>query len=135
MAEEEQTCGKGLAQNAALPERLSELIVALAGVLETHMKALDLTDENSRTEHDAYGRLAQQHRETAAQLAATAREMAGYRGLPMGRHNMDMMAGPEPLVAFERYVSVKLDLVTLLQETLAQEEAMLAAMRSPQEAG
>jgi hypothetical protein len=71
MAQEEQTCGKGLAANAALPQRLSELIVALAGVLETHMKALDLTDENSRTEHDAYRRLAQQHRETACRWAAT----------------------------------------------------------------
>jgi hypothetical protein len=99
------------------------------------MKALDLTDENSRTEHDAYERLGRQHRETAAQLAATAREMAGYRGLPMGSHDMGMMAGPEPLAAFENYVSVKRELFTLLQETLARDEAMLATMRGPRGTG
>src|SRR5688500_468002 len=129
MPDEEQTCGKGLAENSAPPEKLSELISALAGVLETHTKALDLTDENSRREKEAYERLAREHRETAAQLEARAREMAGYRDLPMGRHDMEVMTGPEPLAAFERYVSVKRELLTLLQETLARDEAMLATMR------
>jgi hypothetical protein len=128
MAEEEQTCGKGIAQNSALPEKMGELTAALAGVLETHMKALDLTEENSRIEHDAYERLARQHRETAAQLASTAREMAGYRDLPMGRHIMQAMTGPEPLAAFEGYVSVKRQLLALLQETLPQDERMLTMM-------
>jgi hypothetical protein len=135
MAEEEQTCGKGLAENSALPEKLSELIAALAGVLETHMNALDLTDENSHTEHDAYERLARHHHETAAQLSATAREMAGYRDLPMGRRDMEGMAGPEALAAFERYVRAKRELLVLLQETLAQDEAMLATMGGPKDTG
>jgi len=130
MPEEEQTCGKGLAGNSALPEKLSELTAALAGVLETHMKALDLTDEHSRGEHDAYDRLARQHREIAAQLEKTAREMPSYRDLPMGHHDMQVMAGPEPLAAFERYLNAKRDVLTLLQETLSQDEEMLTAMRA-----
>jgi hypothetical protein len=134
MAQEKQTCGKGLAENSGLPEKVSELNAALAGVLETHIKALDLADENSRRENDAYERLARQHRETAALLEAIAREMAAYRDLPMGRHDMQVMAGPEPLAAFERYVRVKRELLALLEETLSQDEAMLT-MRYPSEAG
>jgi hypothetical protein len=130
MAEEGQTCGKGIAENSALPAKLSELTAALAGVLETHMKALDLTDENSRIEHDAYQRLAREHRKTASQLAAAAREMAGYRDLPMGRHDMEVMGSPEALGAFERYVSAKRELVALLQGALQQDEEILAMMQS-----
>jgi hypothetical protein len=130
MSEEEQTCGKGLAQNAAVPAKLSELTGALAGVLEAHIKALDLIDENSRIENEAYNRLARQQREIAAQLDATAREMAGYRDLPMGRHYIQPLASPEPLAAFERYVGVKRGLLALLHITLSQDEEMLTAMRA-----
>jgi|GraSoiStandDraft_40_1057318.scaffolds.fasta_scaffold21164_2 hypothetical protein len=48
------------------------------------MKALDLTDENSRNEHDAYAQLVRKHREAAHRLEATARKMAGYRGASVG---------------------------------------------------
>jgi hypothetical protein len=130
MAGEEQTCGRGLAENAALPQKLSELAAALAGVLKTHIEALDLTDKTSRTEHEAYERLARQHHDIAAQLDTTAREMAGYHDMPMGRHDMQRIAGPQPLAAFERYVSVKRELLALLGETLSQDEQMLTAMRA-----
>jgi hypothetical protein len=129
MADEEQTCGKGLADNSALPAKLGELEAALAAVLEAHMKALDLSDENSRAEHEAYERIARGHREAAGQLEATAREMAAQRDLPMGRHNMKALAGGEQMAAFERYVRVKRELVGLLEETLAEDEAMLEGTR------
>jgi hypothetical protein len=51
------------------------------------MEALDLTDDHSREEHEAYRELARGHRKIAAELRATARRMAGYRDLPMGRHD------------------------------------------------
>jgi hypothetical protein len=51
--EQQQTCGKGLAENAVLPARLGAVTGALADVLEAHVKALDLDDENARAEHDA----------------------------------------------------------------------------------
>src|ERR671935_3226006 len=52
------TCGKGLAANAALPAKLAELVAARAEVLERHTQALDLTDPNARHELDAYTALA-----------------------------------------------------------------------------
>jgi hypothetical protein len=125
VAEEEQTCGKGLAQNSALPAKLGELEAALAEVLDAHMRELDVTDENSRTEHEVYERIARQHHEAAARLEAAAREMAGQRDLPMGRHDMEALTGVEQPAAFQHYVQVKRELLALLQEALAHEEELL----------
>ena len=40
--DEQQTCGKGLASNASLPDKLGALTGAVADILEAHMPALDL---------------------------------------------------------------------------------------------
>jgi hypothetical protein len=45
---EPPTCGKGLAENSALPALMGKLLAAMVENLEAHMKALDLTDQNSR---------------------------------------------------------------------------------------
>jgi hypothetical protein len=126
--EDEPTCGKGLAEHSVLPAKLGELTASVAEVLEVHTNALDLSDENSRKERDAYLELAKQHRETAARLQATARQMAGYRDLPMGRHDPEMMSGPEPLAAFEKLVRIEQELLTMLQKRLEQDRQMLVEM-------
>jgi hypothetical protein len=126
---EQQTCGKGLAENAVLPARLSAVTNALADVLETHVKALDLDDENARLEHDAYTKLVDEHRDAAARLRAVAERMAGYRDLPMGVHDERVMTGAEPLGAFEAFVGRKQQLRDLLQEQEASDQEMLVQMR------
>lgn len=123
------TCGKGLAEHSAIPAKLGELTDAVAANLELHMLVLDLTDENSRREHDAYASLAKEHRATAARLRATATEMAGYRGLPMGRHDEQAMSAPRFGEAFERLVQCERELLALLQHRVEQDEGMLAMMR------
>jgi hypothetical protein len=123
------TCGKGLAAHAALPAKLGELSASLARNLEIHMKALDLEDENSRREHEAYRELAKEHREIATQLQATAKQMAGYRNLPMGRHDQQAMSASEVLEAFETFVQLEQDLLTLLQNRVEQDRQMLIEMR------
>jgi hypothetical protein len=40
------TCGAGLAESSALPEKLANLISALAEILAAHMRAFDLDDIN-----------------------------------------------------------------------------------------
>ena len=126
--DEQQTCGKGLAHHSALTGSLGELIASTARVLEVHMKALDLTDESSKREFDAYRELASAHRRIAGELADTAQRMAGYRTLPMGRHDMAVMTSPAPRHAFAGFVKQEEALATLLRERLAQDKAMLAAM-------
>jgi len=126
--DEEQTCGKGLAQHSALTTSLGELVASTARVLEVHMKALDLTDENSKREYEAYRQLASVHRRIAGELADTASRMAGYRTLPMGRHDMVAMMSAAPRHAFAGFVKQEETLLALLEARLAQDRAMLGAM-------
>lgn len=126
--EHQRTCGQGLAEHSVLPALLGELIASVAENLEVHMEALDLTDENSQKEYDAYLELAKEHRQIASQLTATAQKMAGYRDLPMGRHDQQVMSGPKVLEAFKQLVTLEQELLTLLRERLEQDQKMLIEM-------
>ena len=125
------TCGAGLAESAALPAKLGELIASLADILEAHMPTLDLTDERSRRENEVYRLLAGGHRQAALQLEAIAKQMAGYRKLPMGRHDEKTMAAPAVVESFQRFVELEQELLTLLQRRMEQDRQMLVAMRVP----
>src|SRR3954468_5461529 len=94
------TCGEGLAEHAELHVRLSALLGAMAGNLEAHLAAV-ADDEGSHPEREAYESLLAAHRRRAAELAALAPEMAGYRDLPMASHDMEKMAGPEAVAALD----------------------------------
>jgi len=129
-ASAQQTCGKGLAENSALPAKLGELISAMAGNLEAHRKALDLTDQNSRAEDAAYEKLLKELREVAAQLSVTASDMARYRDLPMGRHDEKAMTHPRVREAFENFVQHKRELWELLEQTEERDHKLLEVMRN-----
>jgi hypothetical protein len=122
------TCGEGLAENAALPAKLGELTTSVAGILEAHMSALDLTDERSKREYEAYRILADDHRRAGLQLKAIGEQMAGYRDLPMGRHDTRAMASSAVAESFRRFVELELELLALLQGRVEQDRQMLAAM-------
>ena len=126
---DEPTCGKGLAEHSALPAKLAELIGSVAGNLEIHMKALDPSDANAMKERDAYESLIRQHRRIASLLRATAAEMAGYRDLPMGRHDEAAMSDSQVIDTFGELVSIRRETMELLQAMLEQEETMLAHAR------
>ncbi len=130
-AYDDQTCGKGLAQHSDLPAKLGALTVAVADGLEHHMTALDLSDERSRKEHAAYRRLVSDHRKTGAELRALADAMAGYRDLPMGKHNVAAMATADAVRVFTNFVRMEEDLFELLRRRLDEHRAMLGQMGSP----
>ena len=120
------TCGEGLAANAVLPAKLAELMAAQAEVLKRHTRALDLTDAAAQKELDAYTSLERAHRDVASELADLAEEMASYRNLPMGRHDMTVMTDPKgQMEAFRRFVAVEQELLALLQATLEVEDKLL----------
>ena len=126
--DEAWTCGKGLAASAELPAGLGEVAAAMAEVLAVHMGAFDLEDANSRREHEAYLSVSQGVRNAAAQLSATAQEMTGYRDLPRGAHDMDAMLDPRVHDSFAVLVARKQELLTVLQESAASDEELLAQM-------
>ncbi|HJR66261.1 MAG TPA: hypothetical protein VJ802_07505 [Gemmatimonadaceae bacterium] len=124
-----QTCGRGLAEHSPLPIKLAELTDSVRAILELHMRALDLTDPASTKEFEAYRRLANEHRDAAAHLHAIGTEMAGYRDLPMGRHDLTALTTPANTAAFETFVNIQREVVALLENRLGQDAKMLAAMR------
>jgi hypothetical protein len=126
--DEQQTCGRGLAEHSALPAQLAEVIEAMASNLQVHMQALELDDEPARQEHAVYLRLAEEQRQTAARLRAVANEMAAARDLPMGRHDAQTMSSPEVGDAFLRFVKAKQELLDLLQGMVEEDRRMLAEM-------
>ena len=126
--DDQPTCGKGIAERSKLTSMLGELVAATARVLEVHMKALDVSDPNSKREFDAYRDIATAHRRVAADLASTAERMAGYRTLPMGRHDMAMMMSPAPRHAFAGFVKLEEELAAFLTKNLEQDHAMLSQM-------
>lgn len=128
--DEQPTCGKGLAENSVLPRYLANVISGMAENLAAHIPALDLNDANARVEHDAYERLVGQLRQAAADLHVTSSEMAGYRDLPMGRHDNGVMARPVVREAFEKFVKHKQELLTLLEQTADRDEKLLEMMRA-----
>jgi hypothetical protein len=122
------TCGAGLAESSALPEKLAELISAMADFLAAHMRALDLDDIHSKQEYEAYKDLVRELKQVAAGLLAIAQKMAGYRDLPMGRHDESVMADPRAVEVFRDYVNRKQQLLAYLQETFAQDQTLLDQM-------
>ena len=125
---EQPTCGKGLAENSILPATLGKLLTAMTENLEIHMKALDLTDQNSQAEYNAYEELVKQFRQIAAQLYVAADHMAGYRDLPMGRHYEQEMTHPRVRETFETFVKQKQELLSLLKQTAERDSNLLAMM-------
>ncbi len=97
MADDQPTCGKGLAANAILPERLAALMNAMATMLENHTRALDPSETNGRLERDAYERLAGDQRALASGLEAFARSPA-TNVLPAGRGSMTANAVTIPTI-------------------------------------
>jgi hypothetical protein len=126
---DQATCGKGLAENAALPAKLAEVIDAVGDNLSEHMTALDPRDPAARIERDAYATLLTKHRDAAVQLRAIAEEMAGYRDLPMAPHYPEVMRDQKLRRAFERLVALEKDLRAYFDDRIEREDAMLASAR------
>jgi hypothetical protein len=125
MNDEEQTCGKGLAEHAAMPAKLAALVAAMAEVLDLHKDALDPGDANAMQERAAYVRLVGEFREIAARLRETAAHMAGYRDLPMGRHDEQALGDQRNVEAFMAYIARERELVDLLTAAIARDEEMI----------
>ena len=91
------------------------------------MKAIDLTDLNGGLEHDAYQKLAQEHRDVAVRLSVTASDMAGYRDMPMARHHEEALADPKIVEALHKLISGEQQLIGLLQAQLEEYQHILGA--------
>jgi hypothetical protein len=121
-----QTCGRGLARNAALPAALAAVVGAMADVLDAHMGSIVRSDPAGEREHAAYARLRAAQREVAERLGALAADMEAQHDLPMAEHDMAAMAAQgEP---FARLVGAEGELAELLERRAAAHRELLRQM-------
>ena len=120
--EQQQTCGRGLAEHSELPARLAQVTEAMADNLRVHLQALELDDEAAREEHAVYLHLVKEQRQAAGRLRAVAGEMAAARDLPMGRHDLQVMRSTEVGDAFQRFVEARQELLGLLQQMAGRDQ-------------
>lgn len=122
---EQPTCGEGLAANAAVPAKMAQFLDSLADTLDSHIEALVPGDDKAALERRAYMSLVQQYRDASSRLAAAAREMAGYKVLPMGAHDEQVLTRADALEPFRNYVQTKRELLDLLTDSYAIDQRML----------
>jgi hypothetical protein len=123
---EQPTCGKGLAEHSVFPARFGDLLAAMAENLEVHLRTLDASDRTTEAEREAYTRLARESRRLAGELDQLAVAMAGYRDLPMGRHDPAALASAPVIEAFVRFVKLQRELLALLEKSVAAGQEMLS---------
>jgi hypothetical protein len=128
MADNEPTCGKGLAANASLPRSLGVLIGALADLLENHIRSLPPNDANAQKEREAYQRLVEDQRSIARQLQDLASAMESYRDLSIGGHDMEVLADQRSRDVFAAFIAAEEEASGLLQKHAREHRDMLAAM-------
>ena len=113
-AEQDWTCGMGLAVGGELPGRMADLLSVMARNLELHMRSLDGSDPAANDELVAYERLTGRMRDVSGYLEALAGEMTGYRDLPMAPHDEAALNTPEVAEAFQALIARERDLAAYL---------------------
>jgi hypothetical protein len=130
MAEDEQqTCGKGVAANAILPERMAALLEAMAVIYDNHIRSLSVDDPAGKQEIEAYERLMRDYRASANQVSALAGTMRSYRDLLAANHDMAVLMDAKSVDAMEALVAAQEELATLVGARAAEFRAMLEEMR------
>jgi len=128
--DEEPTCGRGLADSAAVPSALAAVAAGIAQNLEVHTRTLDPSDPGAAQERHVYERVVRSLRGAVLHLHAAADEMAGAVELPMGAHDMAAMTTPDVLDAFEGLVVAEDDLRRLLEERREDNEQMMTMIQA-----
>lgn len=123
--EEQWTCGKGLAEHAAIPAKMADFLESLAENLQAHIPAIDTSDRNGSKERDAYVHLHSEYTAIATHLAATAERMRGCRDLPAAGHHEAVLSGPIIREIFAKFVSIESELADLLRTSADRDQNLL----------
>lgn len=123
------TCGAGMAERAALPSKLGELMRALA-VLAVHQRALDGRDENAEKELVAYVRVEEAVREAVTQLESAATHLRACRDLPPAPHDVSIVGGSAAVSAFKTFVHIEEETIDLLRPSLERDRNLLQMMNA-----
>src|SRR5262245_10207463 len=125
----EWTCGRGVAANAVLPERIANLLAASGAVLDNHTRSLDSKNPNAKREATAYRRVIREHRAAAQRLVGLAETMKSCRDLTMAEHDMGVLTDSRSVDVMAAFVDAEEELLSLLRDRVAEHSAMLEQMK------
>jgi hypothetical protein len=132
-ADEQSTCGRGLAEHATIAAKMAEFLKSLAANLHAHVPTIDTSDPNGQAEREAYVHLSTAYEAVADQLARTAKRMRAYRDLPAAPHHEEALADARLMEAFRRFVALETELADLLAASAEQGAQLLRQSRATDE--
>jgi hypothetical protein len=135
LAEDEWTCGRGLAHHSAVPAKMADYLAALTRTLRTHLRTIDRSTAPGQDEWDAYRKLADAYADLADGLGTAAARMRGYRDLPAAPHYEKELADPVLTEAFATFVKIETELAALLRASAEQDQEMLRNLEEPESQG
>ncbi len=125
-AAEEKTCGQHISEMAVLPAKMSEVMTAVANMMDTHA-TLMLQDKSkpSKQEAAALKKLAAQHKKLAAEFKKTQEMMEKASTWPNAPHDMNkMMNDSASKTAMAEMLRTHKEFDALLNKQIAELEAM-----------
>ncbi|MDC0682745.1 hypothetical protein [Sorangium atrum] len=125
---DDEPCGRDLANNAVVPERLAELFRHVADNLEAHAAWVGSATPEARLEHDAMRRVAAGYRGIGDAAGRAAEAMRAAGDLPAAPHDLARFDRG----AFEAWMRRKIELqrgfAALLLEHAEASERVLRSM-------
>jgi hypothetical protein len=123
-----KTCGQHMAEHAVLPNKMTEVMNAVADMMDAHaafMVANAKGDKNAMAEADGMKMLAKDHRELATMMSKTGTHMTDAAKWPNAPHDMNkMMADPKIQMAMKNLLKTEKEMSALMQQDIAMMESM-----------
>lgn len=121
----EPTCGQMMAGMSVAPAKLSEVVTAVADVLDAHVALMEpQKDKATQTEIKALRAIAKTHRQLATDASKTAAEMKKAESVPGAPHDMSKFKADAKLnEASQRMLTKQKELVAVVQKMIADQEA------------
>jgi hypothetical protein len=122
-----KTCGQHMAEHAVLPSKMTEVMNAVADMMDAHaafMVANAKGDKNAMAEADGMKMIAKDHRDLAKMMTTTATHMTEAAKWPNAPHDMNkMMADPKIQAAMKNLLKTEKEMAALMQQDIAMMEA------------
>lgn len=123
----DKSCGQHMADKAVLPNKMVELMTAVADTMEAHaafMVANAKGNKDAIAEADGLKAIAKDHRELATMMGKTATNMTNAGKWPNVPHDMNkMMSDAKIKEAMARMLKTEKEMSALMQQDIAMMEA------------
>ncbi|HYP90939.1 MAG TPA: hypothetical protein VEQ59_22390 [Polyangiaceae bacterium] len=129
----EETCGKELSRDAAVPELLGELWEHVATNLVAHAEWVGTATAEAAAEHDSLQHIAREYRSIAAAAERAAETMRSMHDLPAAAHDPKLLDRGGQARFIRRKIELQLELAALLVQHAEASRSALLQLEMPGE--